>query len=381
MSAVQLGFAEKPEDGVLTFTLDDFPNKIGGKPMWLNQSAPLKATDVTCGVCEKPMVLLLQFYTPEDHPIEAYHRVIYVFCCRNGACHKNRWQDCFKAYRSQLPEVNEVYTFDEDSDTHVPTPTAPLCNICGLSGPKKCSKCKAAQYCSKEHQVVDWNEGGHKHRCESANGDAADPATASQTKVLFPEFELVSEDEPEPSAGAGDEDENDEGESLETKLANVAIEGSEAIEDMEETEVDVDKAFLKFQKRVLREPEQVIRYARVSYEDGKDPEPLWVSDSGKPQAEHIPACPHCHGPRVFEFQAMPQLLNVLDINHFTSDALDWGTIIVYSCVGNCQPEGQTYMEETVWRQMFSEHGMGDSAKAVLERERALAAVASVPKTA
>lgn len=63
---------------------------------------------------------------------------------------------------------------------------------------------------------------------------------------------------------------------------------------------------------------------------------------------------------------MPQLLNVLHINHYAPDALDWGTVIIYSCIGNCQPSSMDYMEEVVWRQMFSDQGMGDRAKEALE---------------
>ncbi|KAI8907474.1 programmed cell death protein 2 [Powellomyces hirtus] len=393
MSAVQLGFAE-PLDEPLTYTIDDFPNKIGGKPFWLNPEKVLKGDDLKCGVCEKTMVLLLQFYTPEDEPIEAYHRVLYLFCCMNGTCHKTRWRDCFKAFRSQLPQINPY--FNPMEGTPAIEIKARLCHLCGLDGSKQCARCKTTRYCSREHQLLDWNLGTHKAQC---TGTATASSVSSAIKnVLFPEYELVSEDEPgadKPSADdddvSGDEDEDEHADAaLETKLANVQIEEPDANEKYEDTDVDVDKAFLRFQKRILREPEQVVRYSRVSYVDGHDLEPLFVSDIGKPAAEDITPCPHCNGRRTFEFQAMPQLLNFLNIDHYSADALDWGTVIVYSCLANCQPaDGQPYMEEIVWRQMFSEHGMGDSAKAALEREAALKKVVApaasaeenVPETA
>lgn len=46
----------------------------------------------------------------------------------------------------------------------------------------------------------------------------------------------------------------------------------------------------------------MIRYGRVSYAEGETPEPLWVSDAGKPGPDDIPPCPHCNGPRTVEFQ-------------------------------------------------------------------------------
>ncbi|CAG8530750.1 18322_t:CDS:2, partial [Racocetra fulgida] len=54
---VELGFAEPPENPL---TADNFPNKIGGKPAWLNPAYVLTAENVLCGICKKPMVLLVQ---------------------------------------------------------------------------------------------------------------------------------------------------------------------------------------------------------------------------------------------------------------------------------------------------------------------------------
>ncbi|KAJ3165939.1 Programmed cell death protein 2 [Geranomyces variabilis] len=376
MPAVQLGFAEQPEDGPLSFSIGDFPDKIGGRPFWLNPRHAAKAEDVTCGVCEKAMALLLQFYTPEDEP-EAYHRVLYLFCCRNGACHRTRWKDCFKAFRSQLPEFNPYYNPSEGEA--LCAVKARLCQMCGLDGSKQCARCQNAPYCSRDHQILDWTQGPHKEVCAaSASGASATPTRKTPT-VLFPEFELVSEEEQGYEASAANDDGSDHddeedlaGSELTPELQKIKIDEADTHEDIEETEVDVDKAFLRFQKRILKEPEQVVRYARVSYADGPHPEPLWVSDNGKIAQSDVPQCPHCNGPRVFEFQVMPQLLNVLEINHYTADALDWGTVAVYSCIANCRPSDErAYVEEFVWRQMFSEHGMGDSAKAALARDAAL----------
>lgn len=110
-----------------------------------------------------------------------------------------------------------------------------------------------ANYCAREHQLVDWNQGKHKELCPKA----AEPGALRPQGVLnllFPEYELVSEDEPEGKTEA------ENGESLlEHKLGSIQLEEPETSERYEETEVDVDKAFLKFQKRILREPEQVVR--------------------------------------------------------------------------------------------------------------------------
>ncbi|TPX69260.1 hypothetical protein SpCBS45565_g02530 [Spizellomyces sp. 'palustris'] len=342
MPAIQLGFAEVPEER-LTYSLDDYPNKIGGKPFWLNPSKYLSCADVLCSVCNKVMVLLVQFYTPEDEPPEAYHRVIYLFCCRDGKCHKTDWKGCFKVYRSQLGEWNPYY--NPGDGMQVDSFQASQCTVCGLEAPKTCSKCKKVHYCCREHQLVDWT-GGHKAIC------GTDKNSTTSTTHLFPEFELVSEDEPE-------------AEPVTTPIPTLPLPTPDTTseqhqEEYEETSVDVDKPFLKFQKRISRSPSQVIRYARVSY--SLDPTPLYVASTLPPP---IPPCPYCNQPRTFEFQLMPQMLNVLDINHYEEHALDWGTVIVYSCAGNCWGE-EVFREEVVWRQMFSEEGMGDAARRALE---------------
>ncbi|ETO35463.1 hypothetical protein RFI_01600 [Reticulomyxa filosa] len=63
-------------------------------------------------------------------------------------------------------------------------------------------------------------------------------------------------------------------------------------------------------------------------------EPLWVckDDIVKNPFKEIPNCPRCGSARRFEFQIMPQLLDVLKqgINGF-----DWGTLVVYSCINSC----------------------------------------------
>jgi pre-rRNA-processing protein TSR4 len=51
------------------------------------------------------------------------------------------------------------------------------------------------------------------------------------------------------------------------------------------------------------------------------------------------------------------LLNHLAIDHSASDALDFGTVLVYSCKDNCHVQGKHYQHEVALVQHFSEDGM------------------------
>ncbi|KAJ3400893.1 Programmed cell death protein 2 [Chytridiales sp. JEL 0842] len=377
---MHLGFVEpfQPEDLTSIHNdqchPEDFPHKIGGKPLWLNRKSLLKADQVTCGQCNQPMVMLLQLFTPEDEPPEAFYRVVYVFTCKNGACHKTSWKDCFKVFRSQLPELSTSYPSSEN----FPPLSEPKCLVCGLAGPKQCSGCHAVQYCSKEHQVLDWKLGDHKSECsvkaeaETTTGKRSEGWKEKLAKaVLFPESEIVTELEPEKSVAMKKKVKGIE--ELGLKITELEVgdddrDGATKKEedddaDVEETEVDVDKAFLKFQKRVDLEPEQVLRYARFQPNTGTET-PLWAADAGKLDPIEVPACPHCSSPRTFEFQIMPQLLNYLSIDHKDPKALDWGVVVVYSCSAHCQPRREdgevvAYVEEFVVQQGFSSDGMGN----------------------
>ncbi|GJJ69394.1 pre-rRNA-processing protein TSR4 [Entomortierella parvispora] len=436
---VMLGFAEPvdlEEHGPLL--AEQFVSKIGGLPLWLNPEHILDAKEVICEQCSKPMTFLLQLYSPEDHPEEAFHRAIYVFCCKTGACHKKSLEGCFKVVRSQLGQYNAYYppvsekedNAEEENKGWVPLESnkrAKTCFVCGLHGPKVCSKCHKFSYCSPEHQALHWTKGLHKQLCgtnppPSHNMDLdtnlAELSIAShddQTKTLnkeqqeyankldidskliermfrFPELEIISEpeefdqealDEGLAHDSSGDEQEAEEGweekaaalkakkekraaalakkngtgvskslESAEASMNALVPVGDELYEN---TKTDIDAAFLTFQKRVALYPDQVLRYARMEYD--VTPEPLYVSDIGIPKTSEIPPCPDCGQERSFEFQVMPQLLNYLAIDHSASDALDFGTLLVYSCKDNCHVEGKHYQHEVIKVQHFSEDGM------------------------
>lgn len=180
---VELGFAEEidGDDEVrrLQMTSAFFPSKIGGIPAWLNPQDLPNSNRMICKICQKPTAFLLQVYAPMPDE-RSFHRTIFLFCCKDGKCHAKSRSDCFLVLRNQLKRENMFYQFhpppDLDemkelslksiADEFKPKAWTSLCDVCGCKGDKKCSKCHMAQYCSREHQAVDWKS-GHKMFCST----------------------------------------------------------------------------------------------------------------------------------------------------------------------------------------------------------------------
>ncbi|CAN0243764.1 unnamed protein product, partial [Phaeothamnion confervicola] len=239
---VQLGFLEPLEEGAagdLLFRCADWHTwdggKVGGRPIWLNPRDLPPPAAVACPTCGGPMPLLLQIYCPIDEITTAFHRALYVFCCRKAACVEVRG---VRVLRCQLPRDNPFYSFEPDDDNDGGTGKggggsgsawgAKLCAVCGCRGDARCTRCSDAHYCGREHQVAHWR-GGHRAACRpvacdgGGDGEAAAAAASAESSApqvstdaaagtaaitapkptaaaalvaqLFPEFEIVVEPE------------------------------------------------------------------------------------------------------------------------------------------------------------------------------------------
>lgn len=325
-----------------------FRSKVGGKPAWLSLSPIPKANEVACPKCRKITQFLLQVYAPFENQQEAFHRAIFIFVCVDPGCCKYNRNENFIVFRSQLPRDNEFYSCEPPSDNDKNDgPSASqfqdLCIVCGITGPKRCSQCHKATYCSKEHQTIDWKT-NHKKSCK---GDFV-PSETKHKEVLFPEFEIVTETE----ELEDEQEEPNDAEKLKDYKAFMKTDASKSLmkdeanadlEKMATSETEDDKIFFKFKKRIQHEPEQVLRYQL-----GGDP--LFVSSIGIPSTDDIPKC-SCAAPRQFEFQVMPQLLSHLDVDRL-DDSLDWGTLCVYTCSKNCSISNN-YHPEFLWKQDYA----------------------------
>lgn len=64
---------------------------------------------------------------------------------------------------------------------------------------------------------------------------------------------------------------------------------------------------------------------------------------------------------------MPQLLSHLNLNHKDTNALDWGTVVFYTCSVHCDKANGGYAEEYCVWQNFSKQGMGDDIREELAK--------------
>lgn len=350
-SVVQLGFVEEAEAWRLRNT--QFPSKVGGKPAWLSLDKLPGLEEFSCERCGQPCVFLLQVYAPIPDKADCFHRTVFIFCCRNGACYSPNDRRSFKVFRSQLPRRNDFYSYDPPPDEEPPDSVegkglgnpfgVELCRICGCLGLKICSQCHIARYCSKDHQVMDW-KAGHKKSCsEDGKSDAAGFST-----FLFPENELVVE--PEELQSATDPELEPDMERTAQQRININVPSiasdcldEKELEAMAKSESEEDRVFQNFKQHIAIEPEQVLRYCRGGT-------PLWVSAKNVAQQESIPHCV-CGAERLFEFQVMPQLLNHLNVDTLDT-SIDWGTLAVYTCSENCST-GNKYATEFLWKQDYS----------------------------
>lgn len=260
------------------------------------------------------------------------------------------------AFRSQLPRANKFYAYDaEKCKKEIVKPPLPLCEVCGCRGPLTCSRCKGVNYCGQIHQRIDWKS-SHKKNCSPTS-----IKSSTLSPFMFKEYELVIEPEEFNEAESDDDDDDEDGEEDEKKRVKdyeklVSAGKTGELNDIPESEisqyiVNQDENFTKFNKRIEHNRDQVLRYEWNG-------DPLWIA---KPTNTEIPNCENCGSSRVFEFQIMPQLLNKFydENQEFTSESLDWGVIVVYSCAESCDIDSKYCREFILKQDLLSELSEND----------------------
>ncbi|KAH6984448.1 hypothetical protein BKA56DRAFT_654850 [Ilyonectria sp. MPI-CAGE-AT-0026] len=112
------------------------------------------ASNPFCGICGSPIASVLQtpmsFLHNEGDP--------YIGVLVSSVCGKD---ECESQTRLAIQE--EMLEIGAGAEARV---EATVCAVCGkMEGIKKCGRCKAVAYCSKDHQKADWKI--HERVCVS----------------------------------------------------------------------------------------------------------------------------------------------------------------------------------------------------------------------
>ncbi|KAK7341801.1 hypothetical protein VNO80_24740 [Phaseolus coccineus] len=361
---ITLGFVDKPKNK-WSLQRQYFPSKAGGVPAWLDPLNIPSGGSFVCDICGDPLQFLLQVYAPTEKET-AFHRMLFVFMCPSMKCllrdqheqwkhHPEKPSRSVKVFRCQLPCVNPFYSQEcpQYNESHKPAGSgAVLCDWCGTwKGDKLCSSCRQARYCSEKHQVMSWRA-GHKIACplmqisspvsgSNKSGTTSFESRKVGSKNLWPEFEIIIEDESEDNRDTSEEN----------TLSNSLISRTRADDTMnsifDNFQRDADKkSWASFQECIDKAPEQVLRYYRNT-----NVKPIWPVSSGRPSNADIPRCSYCSGPMCCEFQILPQLLYYFGVDNEV-DSLDWASIVVYACEASCNAS-LPYKHEFAWVQIYS----------------------------
>ncbi|XP_021926368.1 programmed cell death protein 2 [Zootermopsis nevadensis] len=174
-----------------------------------------------------------------------------------------------------------------------------------------------------------------------------DKESEERRDVLVPQFEIVIEAEDCLQEEEVSNDLKTEEEKLKAFEKMVqegkagTLQGDTSFDELQKTTSPEDRQFSKFNSRIRRNPDQVLRYDRGGT-------PLWISSDHTPNEDDIPCCEYCGQHRRFEFQILPQLLNYLGLDS-TEKSVDWGTLAIYTCSQSCN-EGPAYKREFLWKQ-------------------------------
>lgn len=297
---IELGLPDGPLTTQDDEAFDLFTSKIGGFPVFANESCAQKQPK--CGCCGSDMYLILQMDAPlPDTP--THDRIFHAFACNSSKCAATPqgWLAFFTLLPASQPSPSQPTVVQKknfwDAD-YAPEETF--------------SKLSLEEKEEDEEYFA------------MSSYPAQFPATALR---IVEEFWQEPKKKPEPVVPAE---------------ATVASTKDDPDVYEKIMPLGVDKQFEKFQKRTAAYPRQCVRYSPGG-------QPLPFNSSPLPQTP--PVCPKCQQPQHFELQLMPAILNYLPVSNakylghipadkrskhpLFGDEMQWGTVIVYSCGLGC----------------------------------------------
>ncbi|EEP81963.1 conserved hypothetical protein [Uncinocarpus reesii 1704] len=402
-TSVLLGFAEDE-------ATDDTTSHLGGWPTWLDPSTPPPGNFAKCKSCNDPMPLLLQLNAdlPEKFPHD--ERWLYIFACTRRTCNRkqgsiralrgvkkhkmtsNTQKDEAKAKdkkepkESPVPQQNIGATLfgvapGNPSATTNANPFSTTSGSTGsLANPFAQLSSPSTLAAIPPQKPVDEAQKEDRSLPESfADKVRLSPSSPSSSPPPTKTPELTGPVEPWPAQSSfpppyrhyflDAEYETISRPSTPRVPSNVQIgtldddpSSAGAAEGKDTFESSIDKSFLKFSTRLGHSPEQVLRYefrgTPLLYSTTDAVGKLLSPSTGSAHvkvsaAARMPRCGVCSRERVFEVQLVPYAITVLEEGREgigigkDEGGMEWGTIIVGVCAGNCGLEREG---EVGWRE-------------------------------
>lgn len=360
-------------------------NKVGGRPDWTT-SALRSLPGLSCSLCSKQLLLALQIYSPLDRS-DWYHRTLYIFCCINPTCWNKQgsWQAIRSQERSSPAEQVDFSAAaspglssdwlagqdDWDSDSWGNVPSSSACNDDSARNLETClgSMSVTAVTTSpiastpQEEEVLSGDSEMEEAPVEpepAADGEALEAMTALKKSELersavlngllqgaiFKSYYIaVVEESALPDEAPADAhtrkllQDFEAGDGNAFRTPGKGQGGATYAQESYEKANYSDAIFHKFHKRLQRCPRQLIRFC---WEGA----PLFISQP--PPSWEPSKCESCGARRCFELQAMPALIQALEVEgcaQLQGPAVEFGTVLFYSCSASCWKEGDTWLPE------------------------------------
>ncbi|ETI29444.1 hypothetical protein G647_01897 [Cladophialophora carrionii CBS 160.54] len=392
---VTLGYVSADSTG-------DEISHVGGHPTWLDASINPPAALAKCKVCNSYMSLLLQLNADLQQYFPNDERRLHILCCRKKPCSKK--VGSVRAFREvRKSEPRERKEKKPLTDLRPPEPLQDLGSALFGGPTQQPAANNGANPFSISGSTATSPE--NPFSMSSSHGSAAANPFASidspSTLAALPPQNPVNESSPQPltqsfaeklkigaeSTAHGKEQkilhepwpspsdfpppypsfyldaypeelEKEQpstipvknGESSKTHYD--AEDSGTASNGKDDYDMTMDKTFQRFSDRIAQNPDQVLRYEfkgePLLYSGTDDVASRFTVPHGKAGAPRgIPRCESCGSQRVFELQLVPGLIYELEKDEDLSldEGMEWGTIIVGTCVNNCGETGAVSFKE------------------------------------
>lgn len=319
-------------------TRSQYATKLGGRPIYPSQlSVPVIPN---CGVCNEPLLLVLQAYAPGAKA--GVERSLYVFGCNKSSCCGDRkaWVALRVGWVTQGNEEAEVIAESRVKTTDDVEKNGGLSLCIGNNDDidmELLLKMHSARISESANEKVSKTSNKRKRQAKKEKVEALASSIQevegnNEVKGVLRETVL----EVSPEVSSSDELMNDKVKHMVKNYKYEAIDSTGDTlakvsqldeDDLDESEAETQLAFIS---RIARSPKQCVRYKFNG-------NPSWRLARMKDRS--VPACRSCGAPRVFETQILGSSLFYLKPDEGRKDSdeggMAWSSIAVYVCLNDC----------------------------------------------